>query len=625
MMSAATLPLTGIRVLDFSNLLPGPLASLLLAEAGAEVIKVERPDGGDEMRGYAPAFGDVSGNFALLNRGKTSLCADLKDAGDQAHVLELIRSADVLIEQFRPGVMERLGLGYAQLAQFNRGLVYCSITGYGQSGPQALKAAHDLNYLAESGLLGLTRARDGAPVLPPVLAADIGGGAYPAVINIMLALRQREHSGHGCHIDVAMADNLFTFAYWGQAMGQAGGRWPEPGNELITGGSPRYQIYCTSDGEYLAAAPIEERFWQVFCDVLGLAPDERNDGTDPEAVIARIAARIADASADEWRRRFAGSDACVAIVESLESAFSNPDFAGRGLFERVVSARGASMPALPVPLSAALRHPAPGREAPALEPAARRKHWQPQKPAPLRPYDLSGMRILITGAAGGIGRATAHVLAGLGAELVLSDHVEAGDLLAELDTDGRRHRFIAAELGSRAAIDALCADAGAVDAAILGAGIFPRSGWDDPSWDEEFEQVMAINVRAPAHLARGLLPGMKARGRGRIVVLGSIAAQTGGSYVDSPLPYACSKGALHTFVRWLARRAAPEVLVNGVAPGSTDTAMLAGADTSALLGNPVPRLARAEEVAWPIAFLCSPGASFICGHILDVNGGASMR
>jgi len=546
--SVVPLPLAGIRVLDFSNLLPGPLASLLLAEAGAEVIKVERPDGGDEMRAYAPVFGDVSGNFALLNRGKASLCADLKDAGDRAHVLELVRSADVLIEQFRPGVMERLGLGYEQLERINPGLVYCSINGYGQTGMRALKAGHDLNYLAESGLLGLTRASDGAPVLPPVLAADIGGGAYPAVINIMLALKSRDGTGRGCHIDVAMTDNLFTFAYWGQAMGQAAGRWPRPGGELTSGGSPRYRIDRTGDGEYLAAAPIEERFWQIFCDVIGLAPAERHDASEPEAVIARVAARIASASADEWRRRFAGRDVCVTVVESLQSAFADPAFAGRGLFERVVSAQGARMPALPVPIPAALRHPAPEREAPALEPAARRRSWSARESAPSRPYDLSGMRILLTGASGGIGRATARLLAELGAELVLSDRVEAPDLLPELRAGGH-HRFIACELGSRASIDALCADAGPVDAAVLGAGIFPRSGWDAPAWDEEFEQVMAINVRAPAHLARALLPGMKARGRGRIVVLGSIAARRAAATSIRRCPTPAPRGPC---TRWCA-------------------------------------------------------------------------
>src|SRR5574337_1603114 len=157
------LPLAGLRVLDFSNLLPGPLASLLLAEAGAEVIKVERAPGGDEMRGYPPAWDGAGANFALLNRGKTSLAADLKDDGDRAHVRELARSADVLIEQFRPGVMARLGLGDDQLRADNPGLVYCSITGWGQTGARAHQAGHDLNYLAETGLLGLARASDGAP------------------------------------------------------------------------------------------------------------------------------------------------------------------------------------------------------------------------------------------------------------------------------------------------------------------------------------------------------------------------------------------------------------------------------------------------------------------------------
>ena len=625
MSAIASLPLAGIRVLDFSNLLPGPLASLLLAEAGAEVVKVERPGVGDEMRAYEPAFGDASGNFALLNRGKTSLCADLKDEADRAHVLALARSADVLIEQFRPGVMARLGLGYEALSRENPGLVYCSITGYGQSGERAQKAGHDLNYMAESGLLGLTRAADGAPVLPQVLAADIGGGAFPAAINILLALQQRAGTGQGCHIDVAMSDNLFTFAYWGMAAGLAGGRWPRAGGELVTGGSPRYRIYRTADGEYLAAAPIEERFWQVFCDTIGLAAEHRDDSADPAATIAKVAERIASATAGQWRKRFAGADVCVAVVESLEHAVSDPAFAGRGLFDRVVSSGGHRMPALPVPIADCLRDPAPEREAPALDPAARRKPWSDRLPEDALPCDLSGMRILLTGASGGIGQASARLLARLGAELVLTDRAEPEGLLGELRRSGRAHRFIACDVGSRAAIQALCDEAGAVDAAILNAGVFPRSDWADEAWDADFDLAMDINVRAPAHFARLLLPGMKARGRGRIVVLGSIAAYTGGSYANSPLHYACSKGALHTLVRWLARRAAPEVLVNGVAPGSTDTAMVASADPSALRGMPVPRFARPQEIAWPIAFLCSPGASFVCGSILDVNGGAYMR
>jgi len=247
------------------------------------------------------------------------------------------------------------------------------------------------------------------------------------------------------------------------------------------------------------------------------------------------------------------------------------------------------------------------------------------KPVAPCPYDLSGRRILLTGAAGGIGRATARLCAALGAELVLTDRVEAAGLLEDLDSDGRNHRFITCDVGSRSDIDALCAAAGPIDCAVLNAGIFPTSAWTEERWEDDFDAVMKVNVRAPAQFARALLPGMKARGQGRIVLMGSVAAHTGGTYAHSPLPYAASKGAVHTMVRWLARRAAPEVLVNGVAPGSVRTAMTATADPNALKVMPVPRLGEPDEIAWPIAFLCSPGASFICGAALDVNGGAYMH
>lgn len=363
----APLPLAGVRVLDFSNLLPGPLASLLLADAGADVVKVERPGAGDEIRYFSPTFGSTGANFALLNRGKRGLTADLKDDDDRAHARKLALSADVLIEQFRPGVMERLGLGYEELSQENPRLVYCSITGYGQTGDRAQKAGHDLTYMAETGLLGLTRGADGAPVLPPLLAADIAGGAYPAVMNILLALTQRQVSARGCHLDVSMTDNLFTLAYWGLAGGHAG-KWPKPGGELLSGGSPRYQIYRTADGKYLAAAPLEERFWHVFCERIGLLAEERDDTRDLAAMRARIAGLIADRTAEEWQATFAGTDACVCVAASLDEAAADPVFRARGLFRRSVSEGAARMPALPLPIDEHLRdqtllHGFPGRDA----------------------------------------------------------------------------------------------------------------------------------------------------------------------------------------------------------------------------------------------------------------------
>jgi alpha-methylacyl-CoA racemase len=348
--------LAGIKVLDFSTLLPGPLASLILAEAGAEVVKIERPGDGDELRGYEPGFGAASAGFALLNRGKRSIALDLKAKRATARLMPLIRSADVLIEQFRPGVMDRLGLGYPALSAANPRLIYCSITGYGQSGPKAQVAAHDLNYLAETGLLHLGADADGAPVVPPALIADIAGGAYPALLNILLALRARDATGRGCQLDIAMTDHLFPLMWWALGQGFAAGRWPRPGGELLTGGSPRFQVYPTADARFLAVAPLEQRFWQRFAELIGLEPAYRDDRRDPAATKARVAEIIRRHDTAHWRARFAGEDVCCAVVASLEEAVRDPHFVGRGLFAGTLEdSEGRSMPALPVPLAPVFR------------------------------------------------------------------------------------------------------------------------------------------------------------------------------------------------------------------------------------------------------------------------------
>ncbi|UVH60568.1 CoA transferase [Variovorax paradoxus] len=348
-------PLTGIRVVDFSTLLPGPMCSLLLAQAGAEVIKIERPGRGDEMRSYVPKFGRDSVNFALLNQGKRSVALDLKDPTAVAQAIALVRHADVLVEQFRPGVMDRLGLGYDAMRAINPGLIYCAITGWGQQGPLADMAAHDLNYQAETGLMALTAGADGAPVLPSVLAADLVGGAYPALMNILLALRARESGGLGCYIDVAMADNLFPLVYWGLGNGFAAGEWPTPGGDLVTGGTPRYQVYRARDGRYLACAPLEQKFWENFLRVLE-APQLLNDSVDPNGTREAIAAIIASRTADEWLQRFAGVDACVSVVKSLEEAVQTPHFRERGLFDaRITGDEGREIPSLPLPIAPPLR------------------------------------------------------------------------------------------------------------------------------------------------------------------------------------------------------------------------------------------------------------------------------
>jgi alpha-methylacyl-CoA racemase len=264
----------------------------------------------------------------------------------------------VLIEQFRPGVMARLGLGYEALAALNPRLIYCSITGHGQSGPKAQSAGHDLNYMAETGLLHLAAGPDGAPVVPPALIADIAGGSYPAALNILLALRARDATGRGCHLDIAMTDHLFALMSWTLGQGFATGRWPRPGGELLTGGSPRFQIYPTADRRFLAAAPLEQRFWTRFVELIGLEARYRDDRSDPAATIARVGEIVRGHAAGHWQARFAGEDVCCSIVASLEEAVRHPHFVARGLFASVLDGgEGRSIPALPVPLAPVFREP----------------------------------------------------------------------------------------------------------------------------------------------------------------------------------------------------------------------------------------------------------------------------
>ena len=347
--------LDGLKVLDFSTLLPGPMASLFLADAGAEVIKVERPGTGEEMRSYVPKWGVDSVNFNMLNRGKKSVALDLKDPEARAVLDPLIAEADVLIEQFRPGVMARLGLGYDDVKAINPDIIYCSISGYGQTGPKALRAGHDLNYIGDTGLLALSHGPNDAGVVPPALIADIAGGTYPALFNILLALRARDAGKGGAYLDIAMADNLFPFLYWAMGDGQAAGQWPGNGDALVTGGSPRYQLYETADGRVLAAAPLEAKFWAAFCDAIGLEEALRDDTKNPAATKAGIATRIAAHPAAHWEQVFETADCCCTIVRTIREALDDPHFTARGTFARRLSNEAnEEIAGLPTPVDRSL-------------------------------------------------------------------------------------------------------------------------------------------------------------------------------------------------------------------------------------------------------------------------------
>lgn len=360
------LPLDDLLVLDFSTLLPGPMASLFLAEAGARVIRVERP-GGEDMRRFPPRFGETSAPFAMLNRGKDSVEIDLKSGDALARLTPLIQQADILIEQFRPGVMARLGFGQEALAALNPGLIYVSISGYGQTGPRAQEAGHDINYQALGGLLGQSLKRGTPAPLPPPLVADIAGGAMPAVLNILLALRQRERSGQGCHLDIAMTDAMACFAWYGLAQGQVSSTFPAGGEGLLTGASPRYGLYETSDGWFLAVGALEPKFWDGFCEGIGLEPRLRDDRPDPEATRRAVAAIIAAQPAAHWRELLEPLDCCCTVVRTLEEAVADPQATVRGLFDaQAEEPGGRRLVSTPLPLAPIFREQgAPLRAVPA--------------------------------------------------------------------------------------------------------------------------------------------------------------------------------------------------------------------------------------------------------------------
>jgi len=343
--------LKGIKVLDFSTLLPGPLASLFLAETGAEVIKIEKPLIGDEMRSSYPKWNDESISFSMLNRGKKSLCLDLKDKNSLKVLKPLIEKADILIEQFRPGVMKRLGLDYANIKKINNKIIYVSITGYGQTGPKKMLAGHDLNYIGNTGLLSLSMGSDEKTTVPPALVADIAGGSYPAIINILLALRKRDLHQTGSYLDISMSDNLFPFMFWALGSGFVKNKWPINSDSLLSGGSPRYNIYQTKDGSYIAAAPLEDRFWKKFCEVIKLPNKFINMQNNQNEIIKRIRNIIISKDKNYWTKVFDEADCCCSTVKSIEEAINDNHFKIRNIFEKkIANDEGEELPALPIPI-----------------------------------------------------------------------------------------------------------------------------------------------------------------------------------------------------------------------------------------------------------------------------------
>ncbi|MBX3217649.1 MAG: CoA transferase [Labilithrix sp.] len=361
------IPLAGTKVLDLSRLLPGPLASLVLADLGAQVDKVEDAAGGDYLRVMPPhaSGADVeptSSAFLALNRNKRSAVVDLKRPEARAMFLRLVASYDVVLEQFRPGVLDRLGLSHQTLLEANPRLVVCALTGYGQTGPLAHRAGHDLNYLARAGVLGFQGPTDRPPALPGFQLADVSGGLY-AVIGIMGALMEREKTGQGKLVDVAMIETALPFAIAGFGLA-FGGQPPARGDEALTGGIAPYQTYATKDGGAMALASLEPKFWIQFCAGIGRDVDMSDlvPGPHQAALKAHLAGVFAEKTREEWVA-FAGErDCCLEPVLTPDEARRDPHLAARNVFFELASPWGA-IPQMRTPLTSLDRvHTPPPRQ-----------------------------------------------------------------------------------------------------------------------------------------------------------------------------------------------------------------------------------------------------------------------
>jgi crotonobetainyl-CoA:carnitine CoA-transferase CaiB-like acyl-CoA transferase len=328
-------PLAGVTVLDLTRLLPGPLCTQHLADMGARVIKVEDPKTGDVTR-YSGAPNGDSVVFEILNGNKEGLVLDLKDPADQAHLLDLAAEVDVLVEGFRPGVLERLGCGYPAAAARNPRLVYCSITGYGQTGPRRDRAGHDINYIAESGIADQIGAADGPPVLSNFQIGDLAGGTLTAAMGILAALFDAARSGQGRHVDIAMTDGAMAHAVIAAGSLAMEGQTPRRGMGKISGALPCYGYYQTADQRYLAVGALEPQFWRSLCEAIArpdLIPHGHANGPQGDAVKADLAAIFAQRPMAEWVTLFDRYDCCVSGVLTLEEARASAQAQARGLID----------------------------------------------------------------------------------------------------------------------------------------------------------------------------------------------------------------------------------------------------------------------------------------------------
>ena len=350
-------PLAGVRVLDLTRLLPGPVATLHLADLGAEVIKIEDPQVGDYARTLGTGQGADSAYFRMINRNKLGLRLDLKKPEGVEVFKRLASTADVIVESFRPGVMDKLGVGYAVIVALNPRIAYCSISGYGQDGPYKDLAGHDINYLGYAGVLDQIGCAGGGPAIPNFQIADLLGGALTAAFGILAAMVEAQRAGKGRHIDVSMTDSVLAHTYFTMLRLNDSGHSLPRGSDLLSGGLPCYGTYRCADGGHMAVGALEAKFWKVCCEVLD-HPEWVSRQWDA-GLRVEVAAVFASRQRNEWATLFAAVDCCVTPILTPEEALENEQIVARGM---VLQEDGLTQFAPPLKMSEfefSIRQPAP--------------------------------------------------------------------------------------------------------------------------------------------------------------------------------------------------------------------------------------------------------------------------
>ncbi|HOD31618.1 MAG TPA: CaiB/BaiF CoA-transferase family protein, partial [Smithellaceae bacterium] len=362
-------PLDKIRILDLTRLYPGPLGTMMLADMGAEVIKIEDINNPDYMRYYPPYLRTESAGFLAVNRSKRSVAINLGAKKGVELFFLLVKTADVVIEQFRPGIIDKMGIGYKNARKIKKDIIYVSLTGYGQNGPYAMQAGHDINYIGYSGILASTGTKETGPVIPGAQIADVAGGAYMTIIACLSALWAREKTGRGQQVDISMLDAILPLMTLQMAHYQAVGILPEAGQAALSGGLACYNVYQCADGKYVALGILEEKFWKNFCEVM--RHSEWLDrqfvvGEEADKLRGEISALFLTKTRDEWIIAAADHDICLTPVVEIAEIENNYHLQTRNMIIEQKHPACGKIKGFGVPLKFSRTPAKPGMPAPSL-------------------------------------------------------------------------------------------------------------------------------------------------------------------------------------------------------------------------------------------------------------------